>query len=76
MPSVELSENEWGQVMNILATKETWANANPLLLKMGEQLRQQVLMEHAARAQAESRQNNPPNLADYIPGNGKEAHHE
>ena len=38
MPSVDLSESEWGQVMNIISTAP-WRDANPLLMKIGEQLR-------------------------------------
>jgi hypothetical protein len=38
MPSVELNDQEWGQVMNQLA-EGPWKITNPLLMKMGEQLR-------------------------------------
>jgi hypothetical protein len=38
MPAVDLEENEWGQVMAILSAAP-WRDANPLLMKMGEQLR-------------------------------------
>ena len=41
MPSIELTDTEWGQVMNILSTA-SWRDANPLLMKIGEQLRHQV----------------------------------
>ena len=41
MPGVILEPNEWGQVMAILATAP-WRDANPLLMKIGEQLRQHV----------------------------------
>ena len=40
MPTVNLDANEWGQVMAILATAP-WRDANPLLMKIGEQLRLQ-----------------------------------
>ena len=40
MPVVELSETEWQQVMAIIATAP-WTTANPLLMKIGDQLRQQ-----------------------------------
>ena len=36
--TVDLSDQEWGQVMQILATAP-WRDANPLLMKIGEQLR-------------------------------------
>ena len=40
MPVVNLDANEWGQVMAILSTAP-WRDANPLLMKIGEQLRLQ-----------------------------------
>lgn len=58
---IDLSENEWGQVMagiSLLA----WREANPLLMKIGEQMRaQNVQLMQPAR-----------------PGNGpdKEVRHE
>ena len=36
--TVDLSDQEWGQVMQVLATAP-WNVANPLLMKIGEQLR-------------------------------------
>ena len=41
MPAVNLDANEWGQVMAILSTAP-WRDANPLLMKIGDQLRVQV----------------------------------
>jgi hypothetical protein len=38
MASVELNDQEWQQVINIIATKCTWAEANPLLMKISQQL--------------------------------------
>jgi hypothetical protein len=40
MPIVELDDQEWQQVMAIIATAP-WRDANPLLMKMGSQLRAQ-----------------------------------
>ena len=41
--AVDLSDQEWGQVMFVLANAEgkgiTWGLVNPLLMKIGEQLR-------------------------------------
>jgi hypothetical protein len=37
MPSVELSDQEWQQVINIIAM-QPWTQANPLLMKIGQQL--------------------------------------
>lgn len=51
MPSVDLTEQQWGQLMSILADAP-WKIANPLLMEIGNQLR--------AHAQAAS---NPPNVA-------------
>jgi hypothetical protein len=44
MPAVDLEENEWGALMNILATTKDWpwTATNPLLMKIGEQLRKQA----------------------------------
>lgn len=38
MPTVELEEAEWNTVMAMIAGAP-WRDANPLLLKIGEQLR-------------------------------------
>jgi hypothetical protein len=40
MPAVHLDDEEWQKVMAIIATA-SWTVANPLLLKIGEQLRMQ-----------------------------------
>lgn len=40
MPAIELSDNEWGQVMQLIS-EGPWRVANPLLMKIGEQLRAQ-----------------------------------
>jgi hypothetical protein len=39
MPTVQLDEEEWQKVMAIIAAAP-WNIANPLLMKIGEQLRQ------------------------------------
>jgi len=63
MPAVALDDNEWGQVMAILATAP-WRDANPLMMKIGGQL----------RTQAELKQHlNPQVRPD---GDGQEVHHE
>lgn len=41
MPSVELDDQEWQAVMAIVATAP-WRDANPLLMKIGGQLRNQA----------------------------------
>lgn len=38
MPSVNLDQNEWRVIMQILATQVVWQTANPLLVKITEQL--------------------------------------
>jgi len=47
MKSVILTNEEFGQLMFVLANAEgkgiTWAVVNPLLMKIGEQLRQQSI---------------------------------
>jgi len=42
MPDVSMTTEEWNLVLAIIA-KAPWETANPLLLKMGEQLRAQAL---------------------------------
>jgi hypothetical protein len=46
MPSVEMNDQEWGQLMFILANAEgkgiTWTMVNPLMMKVGDQLRVQA----------------------------------
>jgi len=62
MPAVDLEPNEWGQVMAILSTAP-WRDANPLLMKIGAQLR--------------GPQYPIPPVQDHQPeGNGQEARHE
>ena len=42
MPVLNLDENECQQLLNILGTtKESWVLTNPLIMKIGTQLRQQ-----------------------------------
>lgn len=41
MNSVVLTEQEWQQVMNLIALAP-WRDANPLLMKIGNQLRMQT----------------------------------
>lgn len=40
MLSVQLEITEWNQVLSMLAT-QPWHAANPIIMKLGEQLRQQ-----------------------------------
>ena len=62
MPAVELSDAEWSQVMGMISTAP-WRDANPLLMKIGQQLNRQSVQ----RAQA-------PDIR--LDSNGKEAAHE
>ena len=65
MPTVELDDNKWGQVMALIS-EAPWKVANPLLMEIGNQLRAQV--------QAAS---NPPNIAGIrLDANGKEVRDE
>jgi hypothetical protein len=52
MSKVELDEQEWQQVMGILSTAP-WRDANPLLMKIGSQLRLQ--QQHQAPATGPAR---------------------
>lgn len=40
MPAVELNDDEWQKVLNMIACAP-WKDANPLLLRIGDQLRAQ-----------------------------------
>lgn len=44
MPSVELTDQEWQQVINMIAT-QPWTQANPVLMKIGQQLQQQATIK-------------------------------
>jgi hypothetical protein len=46
MSSVNLNDNEWGQLMSILADAP-WKIANPLLMKIGDQLRAEAMINTA-----------------------------
>ena len=60
MSTVELTDNEWGQVMSIIGDAP-WKTANPLLMKIGQQLQAQHLK--------------PGPEAAVQPGNGQEERH-
>jgi hypothetical protein len=63
MPTVELSDQEWQQLINILGTtkEHAWVTTNPLLMKIGNQLQ-------ARQA--------PQQVGIAPEGNGKEVRHE
>jgi hypothetical protein len=42
MPAVQLDDEEWQRVINIIAAAP-WNVANPLLMKIGDQLRRQAM---------------------------------
>jgi hypothetical protein len=69
MPTVELSDPEWAQLMNILGTtkEHPWVATNPLLMKIGEQLRQAHLIGGAPR-QATIEETRAANTAANGPG--------
>jgi hypothetical protein len=76
MSSIELSDQEWGQVMGELSKSE-WRVANPLLMKMGEQLRQQHLQKQAFDDQQRREQAAFDAARGIKPdANGKEVHNE
>ena len=53
MPTVDLSEQEWQQVLAIIANAP-WNVANPLLMKLGNQLREQSIATDSKDAPMES----------------------
>ena len=56
MPTVELSEQEWQQVITLLGTKCLWVEVNMLLMKIGNQLREQAQATDSKAAPMESAQ--------------------
>jgi hypothetical protein len=64
MQTVTLSEQEWQQVMGLMALGP-WRDVNPLLMKIGQQLQQQSV-----------RQEQPPRGEIRLDGNGREIRHE
>jgi len=46
MPSVELTHEKWQWLLNVLAEKLTWKEANPILMEIGQQLQQQQQQTH------------------------------
>ena len=67
MPSIELTDTEWGQVMSILADAP-WKIANPLLMEIGEQLRSQRLAATPPKQTA-------PEEIKHSSGNSQEVRH-
>ena len=67
MSSVQLNDQEWGQLMSILS-EAPWKIANPLLMKIGEQLR----LAHQAGQELPK----PPRAGIKLDANGKEVHDE
>lgn len=59
MQSVVLTEQEWQQVLALLANAP-WRDANPLLLKIGGQLRMQQLPNPPADVQQPPQSGNGP----------------
>jgi hypothetical protein len=74
MPSVELNDQQWGQVMSILSDAP-WKVANPLLMAIGDQLRAQFQASQSAQQQQQ-----PPMTTERAwaadGNNSKEARHE
>jgi hypothetical protein len=66
MAVVELSDQEWQQVINWIGTKVVWAECNGMLMKIGGQLSAQQRAAHPTPVVA-SKQTN---------ADGKEASHE
>ena len=64
--TVDLSEAEWNAILNLIAMGP-WREANPLLMKIGEQMR--------AHAQRRSLADMVPLSGDRGAADGKEANH-
>jgi hypothetical protein len=52
MMQVQLSEQEWNWLINVLAEKLSWKDANPILMKIGAQLKPQQTNQQASRMEA------------------------
>jgi hypothetical protein len=74
MASVDLNDQEWGQLMFVLANAEgkgiTWAMVNPLLMKIGAQLQAQTIGGAPRQATVEQTK------GIKLDGNGQEVRHE
>lgn len=68
MASVNLSDGEWAQVMSLIGDAP-WKIAHPLMMKIGEQLRQQAMANLPPPVPA---QPPLPPAADAIRGNGQQ----
>jgi hypothetical protein len=71
MASVELTDQEWQQVMNILATtkEHPWVVTNPLLMRIGGQVQAQAPQPIRSTPQ-------PTTTERAWAADGKEASHE
>jgi hypothetical protein len=56
MSAVDLNDQEWGQVMSILSDAP-WKIANPLLMRIGEQLRANAMQKHTPNPQYDPAKN-------------------
>jgi hypothetical protein len=76
MPTVNLEDQEWGALMGELSKSE-WRIANPLLMKIGEQLRAQHLQQQTLAAQQKHEQQAFDAARGIkLDANGKEIHNE
>ena len=57
MPTVTLDDKEWNVVMQMLAT-QPWRDVNPLLMKIGNQLRAQAELTNIPRQTNTKQQTN------------------
>jgi hypothetical protein len=74
MPSVELTDQEWQQVLTWIGTRIVWAECNGMLMKIGQQLTQQAAIKQTGLT--------PPSAEELkrmggvsLDANGKEVRH-
>lgn len=69
MPIVDMTDQEWASLLNVLATtkEHPWATTNPLLMKIGQQL------QYAAQ---QGQTPLPGGRGIKLDANGKEIGHE
>ena len=58
MPTIKLDDDEWQRVMAIIS-QAPWNVANPLLMKIGEQLRMQTVQQQQTTENIVERMRSP-----------------
>jgi hypothetical protein len=73
MPTIDLTDDELQKVMRIISTKEVWSEANPLLMKISQQLQKQYPQQPGMPTNAGGPQ--PPQDDDAVLQGRRERNH-